>query len=405
MDFGSIDWPDVESASSAAAYHLGFGFNGDSILRSSPASDFGFAEIDLPPRNREDDPADLNRASAETPTPQQTGTKPSVCSLPSDHPSAYLQNTAPGSENLGGDRSSAAIPPTTDFEAFQSPSLAKDAKDQEYQALFRRREHARTPASNSWLLKIVDVNIKLFENAATFPPSHITGRQDGPEDLVNKLETKDFAIDTTFQLSKELIDILSEIRPGPRKYPQPYTTPRSDVARSLLDHNSTSGAATLFSSRIEDEDASNGKTTICSLDAGSNLLIFSCYIRILDIYAKFFAQLKALISNTNGQGVLHSLNLPSLNIGTFSLQSSPSLQITLFIRLVEEVMERLRNVVCQTDSCCASQWSKDDDGDQVHDSVFNGVSQATLQAIRVSESKIAKSMNELRRKLQHLQSL
>ena len=342
--------------------------------------------------------------SAKTPTLHES-IEPTVFSFLGDHSFTWptvSENIAPARDDLRESLAPAPIPTTTSFDEFRFPSLAED---QGLQALVPCKEQPRAPINNSWLRKIADVNIKLFENAATIPPSsHSAGEQDGQNGLANALETKGFAIDTTFQLSKELIDILNEIKPGAGKCLRSHTTARSEVARSLLEHDTTNGA-TAFSSRIDHEDASIGKTTTCLLDAGSNLLIFSSYIRILDIYAKFFALIQALLSNKNGEGLSGYVHLPSLNIGTFSLHSSPALQITLFIRLVEEVFERLRNVVSQADLCCASRWSKEEDGDQVHDSVFNGVSQATLQAIRASESKITKSMNELRRKLQQMQTM
>ena len=70
------------------------------------------------------------------------------------------------------------------------------------------------------------------------------------------------------------------------------------------------------------------------------------------------------------------------------------MQITLMVRFAEEVLLRLRSVVSQAD------LTKEDDLDQLQDSVFHGVPDGTLQAIRVRESKVVKSMNELGWKLQ-----
>jgi hypothetical protein len=122
----------------------------------------------------------------------------------------------------------------------------------------------------------VDINVELFENATTTTPSHIPGRQDAHISLANELETKDFAIDTAFQLSKDLIDILSTVIPRPGENLRSYAAQRGEVVSYLLDHDCTSRATVLLSGRNDDEDAFIGKTNACSLDASSKLLMFSC---------------------------------------------------------------------------------------------------------------------------------
>ena len=122
----------------------------------------------------------------------------------------------------------------------------------------------------------MDINVELFENATTTTPSHIPGRQDAHISLANELETKDFAIDTAFQLSKDLIDILSTVIPRPGENLRSYAAQRGEVVSYLLDHDCTSRATVLLSGRNDDEDAFIGKTNACSLDASSKLLMFSC---------------------------------------------------------------------------------------------------------------------------------
>ena len=113
-------------------------------------------------------------------------------------------------------------------------------------------------------------------NATITPPSHIPGRQDDHSSLANELETKDFAIDTAFQLPKDLMDILSKVRRRLGENLRSFAAQRVEVVSYLLDHTCTRRATILLSGRIDDEDAFIGKTSACSLDASSNLLMFSC---------------------------------------------------------------------------------------------------------------------------------
>ena len=131
-----------------------------------------------------------------------------------------------------------------------------------------------------WLRKIVDINMELFGNATTMTPSHIPGRQDGHISLADELETKDFAIDTAFQLSKDLIDILSKVRRRLGENLRSHAAQCGEVVSYLRDHNCTSRATVVLPSRIDDAGASNGKTNACSLAISSTLLMYSSCVRI-----------------------------------------------------------------------------------------------------------------------------
>ena len=259
----------------------------------------------------------------------------------------------------------------------------------------------------SWVKRLANNNIKLYEHSVAIPGASIGGKtnkrdRDLPATFSPRIngglkkpsDRKPFAIDRTLELSRELMDILGEIDTESEE-PHCLLTNRALGTSEALDEPGGKSSTNPYPSRRQDDKPQkNGFSG--SLDPGTSLLILSGYIRILDIYAKYFGLIAISLSTTKGKDLSQHVQLPSMVIGSFSLRSSPALQITLIIRLVEEVFECLRNTISQADLAT----SKDEDPDYSHSSIFSSVAEVTLQAIRVQESKIMKSMNDLRRRLQ-----
>lgn len=300
-------------------------------------------------------------------------------------------------------RSPLAIPSTSNFQDCP-PSTPSKVKEPQPQVSGQQKRPG--PMDDCWIKRLANNNIELYEHSVAIPRAstgETTNKRDGDLSatfspggnggLEKMSDRKPFAIDRTLELSRELIDILSEID---TESEQPHRlTNRALETLEFLDEPGSKSSANPYPSRGQD-DKTQKSGSIGSLDPGTSLLILSGYIRILDIYAKYFGLISISLSTTKGKDLSQHVQLPGVVIGTFSLRSSPALQITLIIRLVEEVFECLRNTIFQADLVT----SKDEDPDYPHSSIFYSVPEVTLQAIRVQESKIMKSMNDLRRRLQ-----
>ncbi len=301
------------------------------------------------------------------------------------------------------------IPGTSIFQDYPS-STPYEVKELQPQASSEPK--CRSPLDDSWVKRLANNNIELYEHSVAVPNAS-TGGTTNKRDrdlsatfspginggLKNPSDRKPFAIDRTLELSRELIDILRDIDNESEEPHRVLTNMGLEMSESFDEPDGKSSTDSYSSRRQDDKSQKNGFSS--SLDPGTSLLMLSGYIRILDMYAKFFGLIAISLSTTKGKDLSRHVQLPSLVIGTFSLHSSPALQITIIIRLVEEVFECLRNTISQVDLAT----SKDEDPDYSHGSIFHSVPEVTLQAIRVQESKIIKSINDLRRRLQHSKTI
>ena len=301
-------------------------------------------------------------------------------------------------------RRPAPTPSTSVFQDYPS-STPCNMKEPQLQASSEKKR----PSSidYSWVKRLANNNIELYEHSVAIPGESTGGTtSERDRDLSATLspgingglkkpsDRKPFAIDRTLELSRELMDLLGEVETESEEPHRPLTNKTLEMSESLDEPAGKSTTKPYPSRHHDDKPQKNGLSG--SLDPGTSLLILSGYIRILDIYAKYFRLIAISLSTTKGKDLSQHVQLPSMVIGTFSLRSSPALQITLIIRLVEEVFECLRNTISRTELAA----SKDEDPDYSHGSIFYSVPEITLQAIRVQESKIMKSMNDLRRRLQ-----
>ena len=289
-------------------------------------------------------------------------------------------------------------------DTVNSSSSAKDLRRP-----FLDSQQSEAKRNNSWVRKLAEANVQLFEHATTMPsaldvggesprPSEWSHGNDSDQDAQEQGDKGGFAIDVTFELSRQLLVILSEICPA-------NTDSQANPKSAKYDFPSTSNAAKrtghgsdVLSSPQMTASPKNKWRSLRS-DAGSALLVLSCYTRILDIYNGFFDLVLASLSHPNGNDLLRRTRLPSFVIGSFSLHSSPTLQITLMIRFVEEVFERLRQVFSQMDFLSGASNEEHADGlGSSPDSA--GVSEATIRATRCKETSVVRKMNELRRQLQ-----
>ena len=273
----------------------------------------------------------------------------------------------------------------------------------------------------TWLQRVAEINVRLFEHASIIPavqesPEHPQTGDRRVESSPNALDHKggsgprkeeqgsEFAIDQTFLLSRQLIHILNQVYP---RFHQTAFSLDPAVISPCYSQSPHRQHSSHGSHRGHNSGASNPLAIYdhppASIDPGSGLLVLSCYLRVIDIYDKIFGHIRTCLAKTGTAEPLTQIRLPGLTIGSFSLPSSSALQLTLFIQLAEQLLDRLRSIVALMDSTVL-RAANDEGGSNRPDgqdgSPLGDVTDVTLQAIRTREGEMVKRMNSVRRMLQ-----
>ncbi|KAJ5613793.1 hypothetical protein N7528_007447 [Penicillium herquei] len=188
---------------------------------------------------------------------------------------------------------------------------------------------------DNWVRRLSDINIKLYQHAALMSPrdehalhTRSSNYSSFPDDDGSFLSNKDVAIDQTFMITRQLLEILNT------QHPPSKGMDRGSCVRG---------------------------TSSDSLDHGTLLLIFSSYLRLLDVYSVIFRQLHSSLSPhpsrpSTSASFNHPPNpfcgtdatthgspsrFPMLSIGDFSLQAPSSLHTLLVVQLAEHLLERI----------------------------------------------------------------
>ena len=167
-----------------------------------------------------------------------------------------------------------------------------------------------------WLSKVAGLNIKLYTHASKVSSSGCSSR-------IARDESGE-AFDKAFALSLELIDTLRETQ----------QSGSGTLADEPADPSRTAKSPSAYS------DAS---ARPLSVDSGTALLVLSCYVRILEMYAALLSQLKA--SATSPCRTRGNIHVPALTVGSCSLQSYPSLQTMMILDLVEKLVDRISSLL------------------------------------------------------------
>ncbi|PWY71023.1 hypothetical protein BO70DRAFT_399638 [Aspergillus heteromorphus CBS 117.55] len=211
-----------------------------------------------------------------------------------------------------------------------TPSLGLSADDKPIPNLHLQ---ARGQNTEDWIGQISDINLRLLNHASyisSLEAQALLERSDPIE--------QGFGIDQTFLLSQQLLDLLS-VRSIDRlgRLTRHASTCAMDVPPELVLSGSQS-SSTSSSSYM----APSPHSPLRNLDLATTILILSCHLRVLNIYAKTFHHLERCIQERRAPEDIH---LPGMTFGAFSLHSSSSLQITLMIQLAETLLGRLHDTV------------------------------------------------------------
>lgn len=214
------------------------------------------------------------------------------------------------------------------------------------------------------MAQLADINARLLGLASALPPAQ--AQQDAV--MKNRLLARPsadhgfgpggFPIDEMFKLTRRVADILEQ----PTEAPHP-------PAPEAID----------------------------SSDPSNSMFVLSTYMRLLDMYQRVFALVHAEVrqpDNTDKQ--FRFWKLPDVTVGSFAVQSSPFLQMSLTIQLAEEFLSRLRR--------STGRWSRPPPAGAGAGAVslFAGVADISFQAFREREEDLSKHLAELRGEIEAL---
>lgn len=210
-----------------------------------------------------------------------------------------------------------------------------------------------------WTRKLAELSCQLTQHLTCIPDL------DNDEGSL-PAQAEIFAIDTTFHLSKLFIDTLAQLRKEIPPLQRHMTTPTATQKPSF------------------------------SLDASSELLIFSAYLRLLEIYSRVLHHMQTCFATRGQTGAApYTFSLPDLSIGSFSLSSESTIQFAFLINLMESMLARAKELVSEIAS------PKNTPGYRGNFHCFGGVSlvivpDLALQAIRTREDMVLNSARQLR---------
>ncbi|KIL86652.1 hypothetical protein FAVG1_09907 [Fusarium avenaceum] len=203
-----------------------------------------------------------------------------------------------------------------------------------------------------WMAHLSDINARLLDLASALPSP-----QDGPligRPVDERFRSQGFPIEDMFKLTRRVADILEK--------------PPSSNDSNKIHHSTIDGS-----------------------DPGNAMFILSTYVRLLDMYQRVFSLVRTeLVSQTDSSATFSFWKLPDVTVGSFAVESSPFLQMSLTIQLAEEFLSRLRG--------STARWS----GAGNAASMFAGVVDVSFQAFRDREEALAKHLVELRSEIEPL---
>lgn len=183
------------------------------------------------------------------------------------------------------------------------------------------------------MAQLSEINSRLVELAASLPqpqvspafnvqlttPTTAGGHNAGGDDGGG------FPIDEMFKLTRRVADVLDRWSAG-------Y-------------HHHGGGAVAMAVAAA----AAATAPTIDSSDPGNSMFVLSTYVRLLDMYQKVFSLVRIELSQANCEAAFRFWRLPDVQVGSFSVDPSPSLQMSLTIQLAEEFLARLRAATAALD--------------------------------------------------------
>lgn len=222
------------------------------------------------------------------------------------------------------------------------------------------------PSEGHWMAQLSEINARLLELAAVLPQQQITtacnlqalGRQ-----ADETISSQGFPIDEMFKLTRRVADI--------------------------LDRLSARGAAV---------DTGRAASRMDSSDPGNSMFVISTYVRLLDMYQKVFSLVHVELLQADAGAAFRFWRLPDVQVGSFAVDPSPSLQMSLTIQLAEEFLSRLRSATAALDPALGNGNCHNNGADDGSNgkSMFSDVVDVSFRAVKTKEESLGKHLAELR---------
>ncbi|WYZ43341.1 hypothetical protein EsH8_VI_001040 [Colletotrichum jinshuiense] len=249
----------------------------------------------------------------------------------------------------------------------------KRVKPKTRQIMLRPCAGGQGPSTEEWMPRITGVNSRLFELSSCLPlqidssedPSRFSIAST-PDD--GSLRMAPFPIDEMFKVSRHFADLLTEISPR-----MEVASPASDDGNSHL----TRGLNSLS-------------------DPATCLFVLSTYVRLLDMYQKVFSCIHSELAQLESGNLFQSWKLPGVTVGSFVVDSTPSLQLSLTIQLAEEFLLQMRRATASLDPTLRSDDSPAGKAPDAT-SMFSGVVDVSFQALKRQEESLGRELKDLRK--------
>lgn len=232
------------------------------------------------------------------------------------------------------------------------------------QIALRQIANAPEPHTSSstvhWMAQLSEINSRLLDLASVLPQQHTAGCNFQTLNRSNDeaFPPQGFPIDEMFKLTRRVADV--------------------------LDRLSTGGSPN--SARMDNSDP------------GNSMFVLSTYVRLLDMYQRVFSLVRMEVSQAEAEAAFRFWRLPDVQVGSFAVDPSPSLQMSLTIQLAEEFLARLRVATAALDPALSNGGgSKSIAEDNANGkSMFSDVVDISYRAVKTKEESLGKHLAELR---------
>lgn len=226
--------------------------------------------------------------------------------------------------------------------------------------------------STHWMPRLSEINSRLFELSSLLTSQLERAEQHHGHPAKGSngksRSAAPFPVDEMFKLSQQFAEAVQDVTPSSK-----HGHPAEGKSKSH-----------------------RGKSLDSMADPGSSMFILSTYVRLLDMYQKVFSCIHSQLPQLESPDAFRHWKLPEVTVGSFAVESTPSLQMSLTIQLAEEFLAQLRGAAAGLDP--ASRPGQEIGGPD--GSMFSGVVDVSFQAIRSREDSLGTQLAGLRQDLE-----
>lgn len=185
-----------------------------------------------------------------------------------------------------------------------------------------------------------------------------------------------------------LASILPQQQAGTRFAPD-------DVEFPIDEMFDLSGSVATIMERLANKDFRED-TFLDGSDPGNSMFLLSIYVRLLDLYQRVFSLLRLELPQAKSGARFKFWKLPEVTVGTFTVDSLPTLQLSLTVQLGEELLARLRKLMARLLPGLRNEEERALGGRPDCHSMFSDVVDVSSRAIKTKGEGLAKDLANFR---------